>query len=265
MRRIKIPFKTRSKKTESNPRKIIWNALLRHESRSATWPQLKDETCLSKFTLSKYLNMLIKCGDVRVWVDTSKHPRLTVYSLIPAAEAQLPEQVKKLEGENRTEIDEAWKYFIDLSLQSGYQLSKVDDRQKARELLREYLAFNIDVLAANLTSFISGAFSFSKGHTRGKNEQGKRLTEQEQYEIFIKNLKDDSIKKVLIPWMESLAYAGFWNQDIALGEVEEDAVYRYYGIERGRKIDLSKMLQVYERMGKLLEEAKEDSDKGRAS
>jgi hypothetical protein len=198
--------------------------------------------------------MLIKYGDVKVWVDTSKHPRLTVYSLIPAAEAQLPEQVKKLE--EPTEIDEAWKYFIDLSLQSGYQLSKVDDRQKARELLREYLAFNIDVLAANLTSFISGAFSFSKGVARGK-----RLTRQEQYEIFIKNLKDDSIKKVLIPWMESLAYSGFWNQDIALGEVEEDAVYRYYGIERGRKIDLSKMLQVYERMGKLLEEAKEDSDK----
>lgn len=218
------------KRAVKNPRQTIEKAII--QLKNPTWNDLLKKTNLSKGALSKYLNQLIKYNRVTIFVDTSTIPKINRY---------LPGPLPKLE-EYKTQIEErskkTKKNFFDLEKynmkligfceQSGYQISKIVDRNKAKKLLSEYLQFNLDALGIWILHSIIYSNSFSEGIMDKK----KSKDIQKQQEVLIKQLKTYFIKDFITPWIESLASSAIYNQDIL--EIYEKAL-----IDRGKSTNLS--------------------------
>ena len=213
-----------------NPENAIIQTLLR--IKAATWADLLEDTKLSKGALSKYLTLLINSQRIKVNVDTSEDRRKTKYSLIQLQKEKV-EKVRAAEKLVPIDIEMFCKQLIAFSSQSGYQISKLKDREQARILLKEYLIFNIDTIASYIPYFIELAFWFSVGVAKAR-----KLKPGKQYDAFVKRLKENFVKKIFEPWIESLAFSAFQNRDISL-EVKKDGVYPKYAIEIGKRIDLS--------------------------
>jgi len=44
-----------------------------------------------------------------------------------------------------SEVEEAWRYLIAFSYQSGHLISQIPDKNKAKTSLKDYLDFNVDI------------------------------------------------------------------------------------------------------------------------
>lgn len=216
-------------KTRS-PKNQIRRALL--GCKEATWTQLLDETKLSKGALSKHLKELIEYGQVKTNTDDSKRPPSTKYSLIQINK----EDAKHITQKMARPPDYRPKSFLEMqrilllfSMQVGNQISMLDDRQKAKELLKEYLSFNLDTLSASVPVFILAAFAYSRGYMHGQKNPKK------QHQIFLKHLKAHFMKEFIEPWIESLADTAFWNQDISVS-VKKGGAYPFYAMEKGKNL-----------------------------
>jgi hypothetical protein len=210
------------------PEHAIRKALIKYGK--ATWTQLLQETKLSKGALSKYLNMLIKSGQVFQEVDSSARPPRSMYSLTYPS----MEETKQTYGEVTLEAHEAQQLvLVNFSMQNGYSISNLKNRKSAKTLLEEYLTFDLDILAANIPIFIGLAYAYSLGY------KDTKANPQKQYDFFIKYLKNHYVKEFIEPAIEALAYSAFLNRDVALGTFKEPkqlGLYPEYGSKRGMKI-----------------------------
>ena len=60
--------------------------------------------------------------------------------------AQVPKEIMKLTREGpASEVEEAWRYLIAFSYQSGHLISQIPDKNKAKTSLKDYLDFNVDI------------------------------------------------------------------------------------------------------------------------
>lgn len=233
-----------------NPKKEIMDVLLKRGG--ATWTQVLEETKLSKGALSKHMTQLIEWGYVETTIDQIKRPPTTRYSLAKIRHEvakRITQQIGQMDLNKPLGFMEMQKILVVFSVQVGYQISKLKDRAKAKEILREYLAFNLDTLAASLPIFVTASFAYSKGYMHKKSDPKK------QQKIFIKNLKGRFMKEFVEPWIESLADTAFWNWDISIG-VDKGGVYPNFGIEKGKNLPIvhskffDKAQELYERESK---------------
>jgi hypothetical protein len=90
-------------------------------------------------------------------------------------------------------------------------------------VLEKNVVFNVDTIAAYLPLFIQFSFRYSEGYAKGRT-----ITREEQFEVFLEELKQSYIKSILEQWIENLALTFFWNQDIAPSVYQEYAIWEYY-------------------------------------
>jgi hypothetical protein len=218
------------KRTTRTPRQTIEKAIAKLIN--PTWKDLLKETKLSKGALSKYLNQLIRYDRVIIFVDTSTIPKTNRYLAgpIPKLEdykTQIEERSKKPKNSS-FDLEKYNMKLIGFCEQSGYQISRIVDRNRAKKLLSEYLQFNLDALGIWILHSIIYSNSFSKGIM----DKIKSKDIQKQQEVLIKRLKTYFIKDFITPWIESLASSAIYNKDI-------EKIYENALIERGKATNLS--------------------------
>jgi hypothetical protein len=225
------------KRTSRNPQQIIEGILAK--LKQATWNDLKKETNLSKGALSKHLQLLIKYRRVEVNVDTSTTPKTLRYSLSPLS--KLEEYKPRIDINEKDSVNQHEKDIRDLigfSVQTGYVISLEKDRKQAWDLFERYAAFNLDSIVLEILCSIVCSYHYSRGYMRGKRKDDL----DKQHEIFIKRLKEYSIRQFISPWIESLATSAFYNRDII------DTLWTCLK-KRSEKVDMSVFSAVYNDKG----------------
>ncbi len=193
------------KRTVKSPIQTIIQTLARVGE--ASWTELKNETKLSKGALSENLNLLIKWGQVIVAVNTSAVPKKISYSLAPVLKLDIGKATAA--GVERSEFERQLVELAKFSVYSGHQISLAKDRNEAKNLLMEYLNFNLDALGPEILLSIVYSLAFSRGFMKGS----KKTKAQLQYDVLVEELRA-YCRKFIEPWIESIAFTTFLNQDL---------------------------------------------------
>ncbi len=206
-----------------------------------TWSELQQKTELSKGALSKHLKEMIKTEQVKAEIImTSKNQMQTVYSAITLSKDEIKTDLTKplLEKPNPLEMDQ-FEYLLNqlqlLAFSSGIHIKVIQDRKQAEAILRDYLDFNLDTISSYIPYFISLANSYSIGYAEGKG----KLPIKKQYDVFVKELKEHYIKKIIEPWIDAIAYSIFVNSDITLEKTGQNRFLGQYIESRGKAVDRS--------------------------
>ena len=222
-----------------------------------TWQDLREKTELSKGALSKHLNEMLKNGDIKPEIElSSQGQRQTVYSLITESKEEIKANLSEKRSEEKDLMKpEEFQYYLDqlqlLAFASGLNIKALEDRKQAEAIFKEYLDFYLDTIASYIPYFISLARSYSIGYSKGRGN----LPLKKQYEIFVKRLNEEFINKILLRWIEAIAYSIFLNSDITSKEQDGHNPLTEYIEHRGKAIDKSYL----DKIERVIEENKKKS------
>jgi len=224
-----------------NPSNAIIEALATHDK--LTWTELLKLTHLSKGALSEYLKQMIKNKQIKTETDGSSRPPKTLYSLVdPISKTKNPFFINQFDDKVRLKYgldsSEMAPNYTAFAIYVGNLISKVEDRQKARRLLDEYLKYTTDSLISN----ILGAIWFTSitfdglsvvGSINSKNQPQPQVQTEEILQLWKKHFKQFDVSSMI----EAIFWTAFKNPDIAFGG-EHPAVFSFM-LDKERTADES--------------------------
>lgn len=236
-----------------NPSNAIIEVL--SEKGKATWAELLKETQLSKGALSTYVTELLKGKKIKVETDTSKRPPKTIYVLEdPTKELRSKLNRKKhplfFNINYLQEPDYSNPDYVAFAIHVGNLISTMKDREKAKQLMKEYLEFVMNYLFSDIIAGITLADALSCPIKN--NPQNSPLNSNED---------EDKPEDILKIWKKSRQYldedaviqAIFWsafkNRDITLEG--KDTVFNSFSQEIERKMDRSFMQRFIDKIARI--------------
>jgi hypothetical protein len=206
-----------------NPSNAIIEALSVHDK--VTWAELLKLTKLSKGALSDYLTEMIKSKKIKTEIDGSSRPPKTLYSLVdptfqvkgrnPFFYNQFEDSIHR---KYLLDSDELAPDYTAFAIYVGNLISKLEDREKAKRLLNEYLKYATDSLISNvlsaiwLTSITSDGLSIVTGVNSKKQPQPKDEIDS-ILQLWKKHFKEFDVSSMV----EAIFWTAFKNPDIAFG------------------------------------------------
>jgi len=164
---------------------------------------------------------MIKDKQIKTETDGSSRPPKTLYSLVdPVSKAKNPffynQFDDKIHRKYGLDSDEMAPNYTAFAIYVGNLISKLEDRQKAKKLLDEYLKYATDSLISN----ILGAIWFTSITADGLSVVGsinseKQLQPQVQTEEILQLWKKHFKQFDVSSMIEAIFWTAFKNPDIA--------------------------------------------------
>jgi hypothetical protein len=226
-----------------NPSNAIIEVL--SEKGKATWAELLKETQLSKGALSTYVTELLNSKKIKIQTDTSRRPPKTIYVLEdPTKELRNNLNRKKhplfFNIDYLQEPDYSNPDYVAFAIHVGNLISSMKDRDKARQLMKEYLEFVMNYLLSDILAGIILAYSLS--HPMKAIPQNSPLNLSrggDKPEDILKIWKETRQHLDEDAVIQAIFWSAFKNKDITLEG--KDAVFNSFFQEIEKKIGLSFM------------------------
>jgi hypothetical protein len=213
-----------------NPANAIIEALATHDK--VTWAELLKLTHLSKGALSEYIKQMINDKKIKTETDGSTRPPKTLYFLVdPVSQAKNPffhnQFDDKIHRKYGLDSDEMAPDYTAFAIYVGNLISKLEDREKAKRLLNEYLKYATDSLISNILGAIWFTSITADGRSVVNNINSKKqphpqIQTDDILQLWKKHFKQFDVSSMI----EAIFWTAFKNPDIAFGG-EHPAVLSY--------------------------------------
>ena len=239
-----------------NPSNAIMEALV--QKNKATWAELLEATKLSKGALSSYLTKMIKDKQIETETDTSKRPPKTLYKLVDPEPQFKNKNPLFLNTDYTDDQDYDNPNYVAFAIKVGHLISIMEDREKAKELLKEYLQFITNYLVFDVMAAVRVTYMLSEHDKKSlSNTTGEAVESKDKTDETLKIWKNHHDKFDEDQILQAIFWTAYKNKDIALDG--EDSVYNSFALEKSEKISQSFMTKFIDRVAKTEKEA---SDKG---